>query len=392
MSCTVAIPSSPVFSPSRRSLSCKAASASPEPAVAVAVSASSPAPAPGAAAGSPLRPFALRALLREEPSPSSSPQPGSGAAVAAAAPGPVLKRRRPAPLVVPASGTAAAAAAAAAVAAVEADPRNEVEEEGEEFAAYCRRGKGRRRVEMEDRHVAKVALGGDPQVALFGVFDGHGGKNAAEFAAENMPKFMAEELKKVNGGEIEGAVKRGYLKTDEEFLKRDESGGACCVTAVLQKGGLVVSNAGDCRAVLSRAGQAETLTSDHRASREDEKERIENLGGFVVNYRGTWRVQGSLAVSRGIGDAHLKQWIVADPDTRTLLVDQQCEFLILASDGLWDKIDNQEAVDLARPLCINSDKASRMAACRMLTETSISRGSTDDISVVIIHLQKFTSS
>ncbi|EER95033.1 hypothetical protein BDA96_01G432800 [Sorghum bicolor] len=390
MSCTVAIPSSPVFSPSRRPLSCKAASASPEPAV--AVSASSPAPAPAAAAGSPLRPFALRALLREEVSPSPSPQSASAAAVATAPTGAVLKRRRPAPLVVPASGAAAAAAAAAAVAAVEADPRNEVEEEGEEFAAYCRRGKGRRRVEMEDRHVAKVALGGDPQVALFGVFDGHGGKNAAEFAAENMPKFMAEEFKKVNGGEIEGAVKRGYLKTDEEFLKRDESGGACCVTAVLQKGGLVVSNAGDCRAVLSRAGKAEALTSDHRASREDEKERIENLGGFVVNYRGTWRVQGSLAVSRGIGDGHLKQWVVADPDTRTVLVDQQCEFLILASDGLWDKIDNQEAVDLARPLCINNDKTSRMAACRMLTETSISRGSTDDISVVIVQLQNFSSS
>jgi protein phosphatase 1L len=62
------------------------------------------------------------------------------------------------------SGAAAAAAAAAAVAAVESDPRNEVEEEGEKFAAYCRRGKGRRRVEMEDRHVAKVALGGDPKV------------------------------------------------------------------------------------------------------------------------------------------------------------------------------------------------------------------------------------
>ncbi|NP_001169546.1 putative protein phosphatase 2C 32 [Zea mays] len=388
MSCTVAIPSSPVFSPSRRPLSCKAASASPEP----TVPASTAAPAPAAAAGSPLRPFALRALLREEVSPSPPPQPTSAAAVALVPSGAALKRRRPTPLVVPASGAAAAAAAAAAVAAVEADPRNEVEEEGEEFAAYCRRGKGRRRVEMEDRHVAKVALGGDPQVALFGVFDGHGGKNAAEFAAENMPKFMAEELTKVNGGEIEGAVKRGYLKTDEEFLKRDESGGACCVTAVLQKGGLVVSNAGDCRAVLSRAGKAEALTSDHRASREDEKERIENLGGFVVNYRGTWRVQGSLAVSRGIGDGHLKQWVVADPDTTTLLVDQQCEFLILASDGLWDKIDNQEAVDLARPLCINNDKTSRMAACRMLTETSISRGSTDDISVVIVQLQKFSSS
>ncbi|GJN08179.1 hypothetical protein PR202_ga26072 [Eleusine coracana subsp. coracana] len=386
MSCTVAIPNSPVFSPSRRSLSCKAASASPEPATA---SISSPAPA--SAANSPLRPFALRALLRDEASPASAPQPSSAATVASAPAGPVLKRRRPAPLVVPVGSGAAAAAAAAAVAAVESDPRNEVEEEGEEFAAYCRRGKGRRRVEMEDRHVAKVALGGDPKVALFGVFDGHGGKNAAEFAAENMPKFMAEEMNKVDCGEMEGAVRRGYLKTDEEFLKRDESGGACCVTAVLQKGGLVVSNVGDCRAVLSRAGKAEALTSDHRASREDEKERIENLGGFVVNYRGTWRVQGSLAVSRGIGDAHLKQWVVADPDSRTLLVDQRCEFLILASDGLWDKIDNQEAVDLARPLYTSNDKASRMAACKRLVETSISRGSTDDISVVIIQLQNFSS-
>jgi protein phosphatase 1L len=61
-------------------------------------------------------------------------------------------------------GAAVAAAAAAAVAAVESDPSNEVEEAGDEFAAYCRRGRGRRRVEMEDRHVAKLALGGDPDV------------------------------------------------------------------------------------------------------------------------------------------------------------------------------------------------------------------------------------
>ncbi|KAL5210082.1 hypothetical protein ABZP36_005705 [Zizania latifolia] len=274
MSCTVAIPSSPVFSPSRRSLCCKAASASASP-ESVSIAVSSPAPTP--AAGSPLRPFTLRAHLREEASPS--PQPVTAAATSVPA-GSVLKRRRPAPLLVPVGGAAAAAAAAAAVAAVESDPRNEVEEEGEEFAAYCRRGKGRRRVEMEDRHVAKVALGGDPKVAFFGVFDGHGGKSAAEFAAENMPKFMAEEMSKVEGidsREIERAVKRCYLKTDQKFLQREESGGACCVTALRQKGGLVVSNAGDCRAVLSRAGKAEELTSDHRASREDEKERIENL-------------------------------------------------------------------------------------------------------------------
>uniref|UniRef100_A0A0E0KCE8 protein-serine/threonine phosphatase n=1 Tax=Oryza punctata TaxID=4537 RepID=A0A0E0KCE8_ORYPU len=390
MSCTVAIPSSPVFSPSRRSLSCKAASASPE---SVSVAVSSPAQA-APPAGSPLRPFALRAHLREEATPSSPPAVvrRGGVGVGGLRPcGVRAQEAAPGPSRVPVCGGAAAAAAAAAVAAVESDPRNEVEEDGEEFVVYCRRGKGRRRVEMEDRHVAKVALGGDPKVAFFGVFDGHGGKSAAEFAAENMPKFMAEEMCKVgDSGETEQAVKRCYLKTDEEFLKREESGGACCVTALLQKGGLVVSNAGDCRAVLSRSGKAEALTSDHRASREDERERIENLGGFVVNYRGTWRVQGSLAVSRGIGDAHLKQWVVSDPDTTALGVDSQCEFLILASDGLWDKVENQEAVDIARPLCISNDKASRMTACRRLVETAVTRGSTDDISIVIIQLQQYS--
>lgn len=77
--------------------------------------------------------------------------------------------------------------------------------------------------------------------------------------------------------DIEEAVKNGYLKTDYEFLREDQRGGSCSVTALIRKGNLVVSNAGDCRAVVSRGGVAEALTSDHRPSREDEKERIEAM-------------------------------------------------------------------------------------------------------------------
>lgn len=135
---------------------------------------------------------------------------------------------------------------------------------------------------MEDRHKAELDLHGDPQMAFFGIFDGHGGKRAAEFASENMCERIVGELALRGGGgescsEMEEAVKIGYLKTDAEFLKQDAEGGTCCVTALLIKGDLVVSNAGDCRAVLSRAGTAEALTSDHRPSREDERERIESL-------------------------------------------------------------------------------------------------------------------
>lgn len=116
--------------------------------------------------------------------------------------------------------------------------------------------------------------------AFFGVYDGHGGTAAAEFAAENLDEYVMGEVAKReedDGGGYEHAVRTGYLRTDREFLEKQGAGGACCVTAVINNGDLVVSNAGDCRAVISRGGDAEALTSDHRPSREDERARIESL-------------------------------------------------------------------------------------------------------------------
>lgn len=56
---------------------------------------------------------------------------------------------------------------------------------------------------------------------------------------------------------------------------------------------------------------------------------------------GVWRVHGSLAVSRAIGDRHLKEWVVAEPETKIFKIRPDCEFLILASDGLWDNVSKQ---------------------------------------------------
>ncbi|KAK7293508.1 hypothetical protein RJT34_16375 [Clitoria ternatea] len=63
---------------------------------------------------------------------------------------------------------------------------------------------------------------------------------------------------------------------------------------------------GDFHAVISSGGVVEALTSDHKPSREDERDTIETLGGSVDMCHGVWRIQGSLTVSRGIGDRHLK--------------------------------------------------------------------------------------
>lgn len=119
--------------------------------------------------------------------------------------------------------------------------------------------------------------------AFFGVFDGHGGTTAAEFVAKKIEKNMLDVFpagiifgEEECVGRINEAVKISYLRTDSQLLNENVAGGSCSVTTLIKNGHLVVSNAGDCRAVISKAGIAEPLTSDHRPSREDEKTRIES--------------------------------------------------------------------------------------------------------------------
>ena len=66
-------------------------------------------------------------------------------------------------------------------------------------------------------------------------------------------------------------------------------------------------------------------------------------GGYIHCCNGVWRVQGSLAVSRAIGDMHLKEWIISEPEIQKLHLTSDCEFLIMASDGLWDKVNTFES-------------------------------------------------
>ncbi|KAB1203125.1 putative protein phosphatase 2C 14 [Morella rubra] len=178
---------------------------------------------------------------------------------------------------------------------------------------------------MEDTHKILPCLQGS---VFFGVYDGHGGKKAAEFVAETLHSNILETIENCREPMAkEEAVKAGYLKTDREFLKLGVGSGACCVTALIEGQEVVISNLGDCRAVLCKGGVAEALTRDHRAEQEDERKRIEDKGGYVVIHRGAWRVDGVLAVSRSIGDAHLKDWV-----------------------------GNQEAVDTVAQLCLKEKR------------------------------------
>ncbi|XP_031503214.1 probable protein phosphatase 2C 74 [Nymphaea colorata] len=254
-----------------------------------------------------------------------------------------------------------------------------------EGSGYCVVGKkGRRRV-MEDGYGVITDVLEDPKQAFFGVFDGHGGRGAVDFVTEKLGRNILSATKDVQHAEngFREAIRTGYLTTDKDFLSQGVGSGACAATVLVENGNLHAANVGDCRVVLSRNGVAIPLTSDHRAERADERRRVENLGGYVDCINGVWRVQGSLAVSRAIGDVHMKEWVTCEPEINEITLSSDCEFLIMASDGLWDKVSNQEAVDEVMK------NRSRTESCRKLVEMSSRRGNKDDITIMVVDLLKF---
>ncbi|GJU61198.1 probable protein phosphatase 2C 14 [Tanacetum coccineum] len=216
---------------------------------------------------------------------------------------------------------------------------------------------------MEDAY--SIVSSSNTDMGFFGVYDGHGGSKAADYVSKNLHTNVFEMLEKCSeNAATEEVVKAAFMKTDDEFLKQGLESGACCVTALIKGKELVVSNLGDCRAVLSRKGKADALTNDHKASHEDERRRIQDKGGYVELHRGTWRVHGVLAVSRSIGDAHLKDWVLGEPETKILPLTDDLEYLVLASDGLWDEVGNQEAIDVINRSMTNVSLKQKKA-CRV---------------------------
>ncbi|KAF5182620.1 phosphatase 2C [Thalictrum thalictroides] len=179
------------------------------------------------------------------------------------------------------------------------------------------------------------------------------------------------------------AIKNAYRSTDKFILENSTKlgpGGSTAVTAIVIDGREIwVANIGDSRAVLCEGGSANQLTVDHEP--HIERTRIEKQGGFVITLPGDVpRVNGQLAVARAFGDQSLKAHLSSEPDIRHVPVDSNMEFVILASDGLWKVMKNQEAVDL-----VKSVKDPKVAAKRLSTEAVV-RKSKDDISCIVIRL------
>ena len=253
------------------------------------------------------------------------------------------------------------------------------------------------RKRQEDAHVAAISLGDKKNIDVFGVFDGHGGKEVSQFVSnhftkelvsnknieENMPQALKETFIKmdeimITDDGIEEIKKYARISKEEDDIqskkeppnsqmqliaqllepKNPESneismrtGCTACVMSVDEtKKKLYFANAGDSRVVMCKKGVAYAQSEDHKPDMKSEKDRIYNAEGWISN----GRVKGYLNLTRGFGDLEYKQnknlkpeeqMITANPDIKEVNFEDDIEFVIIGCDGIWDCLKNQEACD-----------------------------------------------
>ncbi|KAK3252677.1 hypothetical protein CYMTET_38040 [Cymbomonas tetramitiformis] len=275
---------------------------------------------------------------------------------------------------------------------------------------------------------------------LYGaVFDGHMGKKAADYLTKNLYKAIERAVKKdpafcelrkskkYDASTFKEALTRTFQETDEkllDYLTKDGGTewncGSTATVVMVREDQIVVANVGDSRAVLGRNGKAVDLSSEHRPygrdkTAKEEAARIQKTGAWLRD----GRVMGILAVTRAFGDIEFKRnieqllvdgvldgvWtkefakkqnitsapVVPMPDVMDVATTEQDEFVIMASDGLWEVFSSAQAVQYVRRHLANSAKkgvknGAQAAAEAIIDDAIKRRKTTDNVSVVIVKL------
>ena len=157
--------------------------------------------------------------------------------------------------------------------------------------------------------------------------------------------------------------------------------GSTAIVAVIHGKKAIVANCGDSRGVLvQKGGKAKPKSYDHKPNRADEEQRIRGLGGEIL-HNGRWRVQGILALSREIGDVSLQPLISCEPEIIEKELNNDDEYLVLASDGVWDVLSNEQVAKLLYKCQDFTNSA------RDLCSEALLSGSTDNVTALVIDLK-----
>ncbi|KAK4480517.1 hypothetical protein RD792_013593 [Penstemon davidsonii] len=280
------------------------------------------------------------------------------------------------------------------------------------------------REEMEDDVVIIQSDGVDGFVYA-AVFDGHAGFTSVKFLREELYKECVAALqggKLLKGKDfkvIRKSLEEAFENADAKLIKwleangEEDESGSTATAVFVQDNVLFISHVGDSCVALSRSGKAEVLTNSHRpygskkASLEEIR-RIREAGGWIVD----GRICGDISVSRAFGDIRFKskknemvekglkegRWsekfasriqfngdlVTACPDVFQIALGSDTEFILLASDGLWDYVKSSDAVNFIRNHL--KQHGDIQMASEALAQLALNRRSQDNISIIIADL------
>lgn len=265
---------------------------------------------------------------------------------------------------------------------------------------------------MEDRF--KVCKNISPGIHVFGVFDGHGGDVLSDALATHFTSFLENRLiALVSSGRSEeegngkiwevdpgGVVLMALKDVDDMVLETGDtdSGSTACVVMLREsENDVTVVNVGDSRAIMQATGDGvvRRLSVDHKPGDPAERARIEREGGFVMGVVGVERTMGVLSLSRSLGDWKMRPFVSPEPQISTVPLPERGGVFVLATDGLWDVVGDDEAATI-----VNTAKAQHrhylrhigrescvdlpMSPAKALVTEALKRGSTDNITALCV--------
>lgn len=261
---------------------------------------------------------------------------------------------------------------------------------------------------------------------VFIICDGHGGGAVSEYAGKLLRKNLSQT--NLNYPLSESFIRKKYNAIQQKIIDHPNHIGDMCGSTALvlvrffdanMKQYIQVFNTGDCRAILSRRGVATVLTKDHKPIWPDEQLRISKVNKSLpkknqkqIHYQDfDWRV-GDLSVSRSFGDLYNTPHVTHLPDIFMYKIEKDDEFIVMGCDGLFDNLENHDIINFVKDhiseniidqYIINSHQVINQDNKRLyvkypmksgdspnlafkLAEYAIAKGSSDNISVIIIFL------
>jgi serine/threonine protein phosphatase PrpC len=226
---------------------------------------------------------------------------------------------------------------------------------------------------------------------IFGIYDGHGGKFVSKFIAEKLPKYFYNKniILPLTSKYIKKCFENIQTYLEKKYQDKALKCGSTCIMAIdyiyNHKRIIDIINLGDCRCVISKNNIGLVMTKDHKPHWPEEAERISKMGGKIYHDGYDWRI-GDLSVSRAFGDIDNKPYISSVPDIFRHNITSKDQFMIIGCDGLWDVIENQEAVNfiLLNAYDKNGNRIKSSNLANKLADLAIKKGSTDNVSIIII--------